>query len=92
MELRFVKGDFEHGKFKLQQRQEVQPYMQAVEWQDVPCVELNPEKEWCEHLVKNDKRLFWVFDFTGGKEEHCNKWNADLYRFQFCPICGKEKP
>ena len=31
MELRFVEGNFEHGKFKLQQRT-------ATDWADVPCV------------------------------------------------------
>jgi hypothetical protein len=55
MELRFVEGNFEHGKFKLQYRE---PHPSAYikggtmdgPWLDVPCVEL---KKWCEHMREN---------------------------------------
>jgi len=41
MELRFVEGNFEHGKFKLQYRHEWDGTEAPTSWEDVPCVKEN---------------------------------------------------
>ena len=45
MELRFVEGNFEHGKFKLQYREPdySDDGEQTLNWVDVPCVKEEPE-------------------------------------------------
>jgi hypothetical protein len=78
MELRFLEGNFEHGKFKLQYR-EFDMHNQITDWKDVPCVKANPK--WCEHIH---------FD---NFEWHFRDWSLNLTeQMIFCPICGAVKP
>ena len=87
MELRFVEGNFEHGKFKLQMGKEVEP--DRIEWVDVPCVKEEAKVEhWCEHVQKaldydKNKRRWYVGGGWG-------LWATD--ETMFCPICGAKKP
>ena len=43
MELRFVEGNFEHGKFKLQFQRGWNGTQDSMEWKDVPCVKEEPK-------------------------------------------------
>jgi hypothetical protein len=45
MELRFLEGNFEHGKFKLQYAEPVQGMKNVYHWHDVPCVKDEPERK-----------------------------------------------
>jgi len=48
------------------------------------------QKTWpCEHMHLKPKQMNWTFDAGIGID---NNWNADLYRFAFCPICGAKRP
>ena len=87
MELRFVKGNFEHGKFKLQYRK-ITGYGADHLWVDVPCVKQERESFWCPHITfdlnyEKNKRKWYVGGGWG-------LWATD--ETMFCPICGAEKP
>ena len=91
MELRFLEGNFEHGKFKLQYRKPEMPPPNMCgsgifygEWTDVPCVKEEPKK-WCEHFYLDvyNKIPWW----------RCKDSNeAALASYNFCPVCGTPKP
>lgn len=53
MELRFLEGNWEHGRFKLQMKSDGffgNHEGKPIEgWVDVPCVKEEKKKEWCEH-------------------------------------------
>ena len=79
MELRFLEGEWDHGKFKLQQRT-------TTDWKDVPCVKKSTEKPWCEHIrdYENPKGVFHgYFDKASG---------ADARKWLCCPTCGIRRP
>lgn len=79
MELRFLEGNFEHGKFKLQMRE-----YGMNDWKDVPCVQEKP-KFWCEHMTYATACSMWNCSGEG--------WGMGVADdVNFCPICGKEKP
>ena len=46
-----------------------------------------PERWWCSHTSLKDERIEVLCDHgeQGHSEEICSRW-------QFCPICGKERP
>ena len=73
MELRFLEGNFEHGKFKLQYRQE-RSDLTFSEWVDVPCVKDIPEDSGIELI----KRIRSCFGFSLGEAK---RW-YDAMRFQ----------
>ena len=59
MELRFIEGNFEHGKFKLQFRDGGELRDECVPWKDVPCVKEEAtvwtKKQLEEHISQNVK-------------------------------------
>jgi hypothetical protein len=85
MELRFVEGNFEHGKFKLQYRHDWDGGEEKG-WIDVPCVKEEKE-QWCEHVVLDRGRYFLCEEKEPFGD---NKKCADYWIM--CPICGAVKP
>jgi hypothetical protein len=91
MELRFLEGNFEHGKFKLQYREPTIPPPNVCgtgifygSWKDVPCEK--EELKWCEHWkqFKDDyNRMIW-------KPRQPPSW--DNYTPDYCPWCGTRRP
>ena len=73
MELRFVEGNFEHGKFKLQYRK-VTGYGADHLWVDVPCVSF-PQKDSGIELIKRIRACFG-FDLAEAKRwyDHMRFW------------------
>jgi hypothetical protein len=84
MELRWLEGEFKHGKFKLQYRQRVAPNGPFSHWTDVPC-----EKEkvwWCEHWERYEDRhgkMRWRTTTSSPWED---------YIPNHCPLCGAKRP
>ena len=88
MELRFLEGNFEHGRFKLQYREKhpsayIKGDTMDGPWLDVPSVK-SPKDVWCEHIVKGDFGKDWEHSF-GHNRKVPSCW-------KMCPICGKERP
>jgi len=95
MKLRWVKGDLEFGKYKLQYQHEFKDCefgevgKRVGEWQDVPVEE--EKKEWCEHLILMEREGFkhlesyWGFMRNGNAQNIAKDW-------VICPICGAKKP
>ena len=92
MELRFVEGNFEHGKFKLQYREGQDGTASMQTWKDVPCVKEEPKK-WCEHINFRHRtggsfEAHWILEPLGAKHQELCLCDAA----KFCPICGAKKP
>ncbi len=91
IELRFLKGKWEFGKFKLQYRK-VSPVdntsgeIRVEDWTDVPIVNESPE--WCEHW-KRDIKGNWLHD-TDTKDKF--KYLYEPPNYLFCQWCGKPRP
>lgn len=86
MELRFLEGNFEHGKFKLQMRE-----YGMNDWKDVPCEK--DEKKWCEHITwrhlnGGSLEAYWILEPQSGKDKE--RYLCDAIKF--CPYCGTVKP
>jgi hypothetical protein len=82
MELRFVEGNFEHGKFKLQYREPTMPPPNMCgtgtfygEWKDVPCVKEEPRT--CSCGMSQTEKPFQVC---------VDGYSLNVY---FCPQCGE---
>lgn len=94
MELRFLEGNFDHGKFKLQFKNELSdlqvgsPGKKCEVWLDVPCVQEETKPEWCKHLSYSSLLNSWTFESSKKNQS----LNADFHCFIFCPICGAKKP
>ena len=63
MELRFVEGNFEHGKFKLQYREAPTDWRKdncIIPWVDVPCVKdgTQPQLDSGIELIKRIRACF----------------------------------
>jgi hypothetical protein len=75
MELRFVEGNFKHGKFKLQMGKEVEP--DRIEWIDFPCVKEEPEIP-LDSGIELIKRIRACFGFSLGEAkrwyDHMRFW------------------
>ena len=84
MELRWLEGEFKHGKFKLQYRDHLTSAAGSCGWVDVPHVK--EEVHWCEHWVQfkdNFNKMRW-------KARQLFPW-AD-YIPDYCPWCGAKRP
>jgi hypothetical protein len=86
MELRFVEGNFEHGRFKLQYRYDIRD-SGSTEWRDVPCVKEETKRvHWCEHMTHESG--YWLLK----KPHHvCVSMGID-HSVKFCPLCGAKRP
>ena len=106
MELRFLKGSWGFGKFKLQFREGPQ-HPQGVHWIDVPTedhiVDVNKmvkpkespveeKKEWCEHLILNVSYTGGIGVPGGYAEAAPIKLHALEKKWLFCPVCGTPRP
>ena len=77
MEIRWLEGKWEFGKYKLQYREGC---THDCEFMDVPVEKELPE--WCEHITMGNAG-YWTF----------RDWRLNLVQqIMFCPLCGKERP
>ena len=79
MELRFLEGNFEHGKFKLQMR-EIGPN-KYTDWKDVPC-----EKEETPRCPCGACRL----NCADGDAWYCQTLVVTLQTGMYCQNCGNK--
>lgn len=88
MELRFLEGNWEHGKFKLQYKEGV---THDAPWIDVPSVK--EEQGWCEHikLSGNNNQAVWMFYPINNFAENdpVQRVSPD---WELCPVCGTRRP
>lgn len=91
MQLRFLEGDFKHGRFKLQYRDGDGLKDECVPWKDVPCEKEEP-KIWCEHI--HWRKIDWDHsEQFYNWYIHAGGWGLQpTTETMFCPICGKERP
>jgi hypothetical protein len=87
-ELRWIEAskDWLHGKFKLQQKL-VRKGTGEHMWVDVPTVEEEKEKFWCEHIVFDGE--YWMFEYEDGRSFPMYKGSKS---FDHCPMCGAKRP